>query len=102
MIRKCNSVREIQSRSTNLTYLIDLKGIIRQQFLPICGVVLVIHYNTQLDLSFSIDWLYFVVVYKDDLICNSVFINSEKKQIASNVGSSKCFRFLVDKLGGKP
>ena len=61
-----------------------------------------IHYNIKLDLSFSIDWIYFVVVYFYDLIVHSVFINSEKKQIASNVGSSKCFRFLVDKLGEMP
>jgi len=71
---------EIPNRSTILTYLIDLKGIIRQQFLPICGVVLVIHYNTQLDLSFSINWIYFVVVYKDELICNSVFIDNDKSK----------------------
>jgi len=39
-----------------------------------------IHYNTQLDLSFSINWIYFVVVYKDELICNSVFIDNDKSK----------------------
>lgn len=60
--------------------MIDLIGLIRQQFLPICGVVLVIHYNIKLDLSFSIAWIYFVVVYNDDLICNSVFIDNDKSK----------------------
>ena len=46
---------------------------------------MVIHYNTQVDLSFSIDWLYFVVVYKDDLICNSVFIETTTRKIETMI-----------------
>ena len=59
MIRKCNFVREIQSRSTILTYLIDLIGLIRQQCLPIWTDSMGIHYNIKLDLSFSIAWISF-------------------------------------------
>ena len=46
---------------------------------------MVIHHNTQVDLSFSIDWLYFVVVYKDDLICNSVFIETTTRKIETMI-----------------
>ena len=39
-----------------------------------------IHYNIKLDLSFSITSLYFVVVYNDDLIVHSVFIDNDKSK----------------------
>jgi len=39
-----------------------------------------IHYNIQLDLSFSIDWIYFVVVYNCDLICNTEYIETTTRK----------------------
>ena len=81
---------EIPNRSTILTYLIDLKGIIRQQFLPICGVAIGTHYNilnrtkpVQVTNCYRVHFYLFVGVDKLRFVFHSIDhdnTNTERKQ----------------------